>query len=450
MGTLYVATTGNAANSGSTDQDAANLSGSAATAAGAVISLDGSPDLSTLVTSGATQSTINITGATNSNQTIFWITAVDNSASKTVTVTPTPTGMTSNAWRIGGRHVLTNARIEAALRAGDTVIFNDSPAAQATTLWTSRAAGDSTSGFAKLKGKTGTRPVLSTSGVNIHAITTTHASFWVENLELKSTAGSGTGSCISMTGSNSVIKNVKMSQSRNHGVFLQTGNNLRVQDSEIVGGSILTDGINYNGTGPILIENCYIHDCPGDSIELSGNSVNATILFNILDTPAAKNLNVSGAAANQNTLIVVRGNTIYGAGSDGLFNADADQCWSIRNNVFKDNGNAGGESNVNFSAGTAELLSDHSNNIFHNTSGADAPINLTLDGTELTTDPLMGNPASGDFTIGSTSPAKGAGVPGVLGINGGTGYMDIGALQITAASSGGIGFGDGMSGGFAG
>ena len=45
MGTLYIDTGGSATNSGSSDQNAADLSGSAATVAASVVTLDGSPDL---------------------------------------------------------------------------------------------------------------------------------------------------------------------------------------------------------------------------------------------------------------------------------------------------------------------------------------------------------------------------------------------------------------------
>lgn len=114
-GTLYVDPGGSATNSGSTDQNAANLTGTAATAVGTTGHARWLAHLSGLVTSGANQSVIHLNQATNANQKIFWITAFDNGA-KTVTVDVVPTGITSSAWAIGGRHVLTNASIEGAVR----------------------------------------------------------------------------------------------------------------------------------------------------------------------------------------------------------------------------------------------------------------------------------------------------------------------------------------------
>jgi hypothetical protein len=145
MGILYIATTGNVANSGTSDNDAADLTGAAATVSGSTVTLDGSPDLSAVSTSGPSQAAIYLADANNSNQKVFWITAADDGAN-TVTVVGSPTGVVSSAWRIGGRMVHTPANIEGALRAGDIVQFNDSPASSASTLLTCRAAGTAACG----------------------------------------------------------------------------------------------------------------------------------------------------------------------------------------------------------------------------------------------------------------------------------------------------------------
>jgi len=75
MGTIYVDTGGAATNSGSTDQNTANLSGTGdATVSGSVVQLTAGTDLSGVVTTaGATQSSIYLAQATNTNQKIFWI-----------------------------------------------------------------------------------------------------------------------------------------------------------------------------------------------------------------------------------------------------------------------------------------------------------------------------------------------------------------------------------------
>ena len=257
MGTLYIDTGGSATNSGSTDQNAANLSGSNATVSGSVVTLDGSPDLSALVTSGDTQSSIHISQATNSNMKIFWITAFDNTA-KTVTVHAAPTGVTGSAWAIGGRHVLTNASIEGALRAGDTAIFNNSPTSSTSSLWTFRNAGDTTSGFAKIKGKTGVRPVL-TKTTNGDVITgNSIGGVWIENFELVSQGASGY--CISGTlGANTVIYNNKCTDSGSGGILTGSASGVKIIGNEISGSA--GNAIDMSSSQSAVVFGNYLHDC---------------------------------------------------------------------------------------------------------------------------------------------------------------------------------------------
>lgn len=421
MGTLYIDTGGSVDNSGSTDQNAANLTGTAATVAGAVVSLDGTPDLSGLITSGATQSSINIAGATNVNTTIFWITAFDNGAGKTVTVTPSPTGVTSNAWKIGGRHVLTNARIEAALRAGDTAIFNNSPAAQAAAHWTFRIAGDVTSGQAKIKGKTGVRPVLNGTSTNSVISFNSLANCWAENLELDQDGASG--NVASMDGIAGTLYNVKISDGGGHGVRATAVAN-KIIACEISG--VLGDGVNDARSGLVL--GCYIHDVAGNGINVIDANAACSIVNNVIDTCTGRGIYLSLPDSNQNAIKLVIGNTVYNCGNSGIEMADADINVVLINDLCQDNGNAAGESNVEWAAGNSEAVSFHGWNLFYNNSGADAPINYTLNATELTTDPLMTAPSTGDFSLGSSSPAKATGFPGqLLGTN--LSYLDIGAVQ---------------------
>lgn len=127
---------------------------------------------------------------------------------------------------------------------------------------------------------------------------------------------------------------------------------------------------------------------------------------------------------------VIFGNTIYGCGNSGYEVGDVDAVGVLMNNIFAENGNASGEYNIDMPSGMA-WTGYHANNIFfHSGGGGGANLNnFTADASDLTSDPQFANAAGGDFTIALTSPAKGAGFPGVLGINGGTGYLDIGALQ---------------------
>lgn len=415
MGTLYVDTGGSVTNSGSTDTNAASLTGAAATAVTTVITLDGAPNLSGLITSGATQSSIYLGQATNANQKIFWITAFDNTL-KTVTVNVAPTGIVSSSWAIGGRHVLTNASIEGTVRAGDTVIFNNTPASRTGSSWTFRNAGDSTSGFAKITGKSGVRPVLNTTNAATGVITL--AMCWVENLEVTSGALG-----IMNAASGAVIYNVKISNCPNGGASSTGGN--RFINCEVTGASSF--GFSSTGTLNVTYIGCYIHDNTGDGIQITGLS-SPTIINCIIDTNGGRGILYSSANVAPVALrLTLQGCTIYGNGDSGLEVTDADSVVIMINNIFQDNGNAAGEYNVEWVAGDADFTSSHFNNCYFKSSNN--LLGLTPNSTEIITDPQFINAASGDFRIKVTSPCRATGTPGAF-LGGSTGYMDMGAVQI--------------------
>lgn len=426
MGTLYIDTSGSANNSGSSD-GALQLSGSAAAfVSGTTVSLlTDNPDLSGLITSGATQSAINIAGATNSNRTIFWITGFDNTAGiKTVTLDVAPTGMTANAWVIGGRHVLTSARVEGALRAGDTAIFNNSPAAAAATIWTFRTAGNSTSGFAKIVGKTGTRPVFNTTNT---AVCVTSAVFgsWTENIEVQQNGASGNGITQSSGG---IVLNVKVSDAGGAGVVGTQGS--KCSRSEITGTS--ANGYSSANNNGGLVTGNYIHDLTGVGVLGSAASQVMLVEFNVIDTCSDRGIHFSGAPAASPTWegFAVRNNTVYANGNSGLEVTDADAPVNLVNNILSENGNAAGEFNVEWVAGSAEMSGVHDNNCFFSSGGGGSAnlSGLTATATEATTDPLFTNPSGGDFSLGAASPCKATGFPGQI-LGGNLGYLDMGAIQ---------------------
>jgi hypothetical protein len=433
MATFYVKTTGNASNSGSSDNDSPDLSGSAATVAASVVTLDGSPNLSALITAaGPTQSTIYINDATNSNQKLFKITAFDDTL-KTVTVSVAPTGVASSAWRIGGRLVWTPANIEAALAAGDIVEFGDSPATRTTTYITCRTSGDSTSGPITFKGKTGVRPVLNVTNTSVVITSNTQTNWLIENLELDQDGA--TGNVISAA-NGWVIRNVKISDGGTDGI--NTSGIIAVIGCEITN-LLVGHGINSTGVSAVIIGN-YIHDVTaGNGITLSSSAPSHTVVNNIVDSNGGKGIILSGAATSQANVNVISGNTIYGNGDSGLEVSDADVVVILMNNIFSENGNAAGEYNVEWAAGTAELHGFHGYNVFYSTGGGGSGnvSGLTVNSTESTSNPNLTNPASGDFTINASSSAAARGYPGAL-LGDGTAYRDAGVMQrqVLAASGG--------------
>ena len=111
--TIYFDTGGHAQGSGSSDAASPIVSNtSGAAVAGSIVTVAGA-DLSGVVADGSM--TVYIADATNTNQKIFKITAVDNTVGvKTITVTPAPTGVVSSAWRIGGQAIFLSADIDCA------------------------------------------------------------------------------------------------------------------------------------------------------------------------------------------------------------------------------------------------------------------------------------------------------------------------------------------------
>ena len=440
MGTIYIDTGGSATNSGSTNNSTASISGTAATASGTTVTLDALTDLSSVVTTpGSTQSSIYLSQASNSNKKIFWISNSTGSGGATpqITVDTAPTGITTSSWAIGGWCVLTPASQTGALRAGDVAQFNNSPASAAATLWTFRIAGDSTSGPAKIIGKSGTRPVLTVTNTANVISDGGFFNCWIENFQLVQQGASG--SVINLTGIDPHVVNVKITQGGGNGITA-TGNGLQVIASEVTGCG--GDGINYNAQHNLVLGN-YIHANTGNGITDAATSPNGTVANNVIAANTGRGIYQSGAiAAASGNLVTIYGNTVYTNLNSGLEVADADADIVLINNIFMNNGNAGGRYNVLWVAGAAELVGYHGYNVF-NTAAAGGSGNvsgLTINSTEISTNPLLNNPGSGDFTLQATSPALAIGYPGQLVGATGQGYLDLGAQQRQSGASGAAGY----------
>ena len=103
--------------------------------------------------------------------------------------------------------------------------------------------------------------------------------------------------------------------------------------------------------------------------------------------------------------------------------------------VWIQNGNAAGESNVEWAAGAAENVGSHGYNDFYQSGGTTNLAGLTANSTEITTDPLFVNAAGGDFRLKAGSPARSAAFPGqFLGGGSSVGYLDMGAVQVREGS----------------
>lgn len=379
--------------------------------------------------------------ATNSNQKIFFITAVDNTTGA-ITTSVTPTGCTAatSDWGIGGRMIYASANIEAALRAGDTVLFNNSPASKSTAFITARTSGDSTTGPIFLAGKTGVRPKLQITNTTIVVTANSQTNWNVSNLELAQAGGSGDAA--SITNGGWVFNNVKISQAGGNGITVSVAG-ITVVDSEITG--VGGDGINAScGNGGISVTGSNIHGNTGNGITCtSATAIGGTIAKNTITGNGGRGIIYSGAIAAQLNNATIINNIVFNNGNSGLEVASSGFVGTVDSNIFQNNGDAAGEYNVKWVAGNAELHGFHGFNLFFhsncqgsNTGGPACVSGLTPNSTEVTSDALFVNSGAGNFALTSASPAKATGYPGVL-LGGSTGFMSMGAVQPQSGSAGG-------------
>ena len=432
MGTIYIDSGGAAGNSGSRDQNAALVSGTNATVAGSVVTLDGSPDLSSIVTSGANQDSIRLEQANNANMKIFWITAFDDVA-KTVTVSVAPTGVTGSNWKIGGRIIGSEGHDGVnVLRAGDTAVVNTSITQTAGTPWTIRASGDTTSGYVKIRGAAGVRPVITQSAASTNVINFNSKAYtWLQSLDLAQTHA--TAGVLSACGISTVLYDVKISDSGAGGVVVNAGQSVSVIASEISG--VASDAIGGSSQNGVHVIGSYIHDCSGDGIELTGNAPLSFVLNSVIDTCSGRGVYFSSAsvAVNGHPTASIIGATIYGCGSSGVEAVDADLRLLLLNSILLDNGNVGTEYNVNWPTQSFQLTNFGAYNCFNADGGLGGGnlSNYTADATDITTAPAFENAAGADFRLTTGSPCVATGFPGQLlgGGTGGLGYLDMGAVQ---------------------
>lgn len=453
MGRCYSDTGGNVDYSGSTDSNSVTYTVTvhATYGGGTTIPIIETPDLSALSLSGATQDSINFPDATNTNQDIFWITAVDNvSTPKTITVNVAPTGLTVavSIGNIGGRILFAGITGEESfLRPGDEIIVNNSPAAIAGSFFTSRVAGTITGGFVKLRGKAGVRPVFNTTGTASPIDGNSADMLWLENLEIDQDGA--TGNAINNLGANSVCKNVRVVDCGGIGIDVNE-DNVKIIGCEITGCG--GDGIDTSTLTFIHIIGCYIHDNGGHGIDSAATVWRSIVLFCVIDTNTSSGINLSGAPSAIGSSWLLANSTIYGNGIDGLNVADADHNITMINNIFLDNGNTGTEYNVDWPA-DFDLCNFADWNIFNQGGGLGGTNlnNYTVHDNDLTSAPDI---STSTFLPSTTSPAKASGMPGPIPVTGSaviTGYLDRGAMQRQeAASGGGLMTHPGMGGGLRG
>jgi hypothetical protein len=420
------------------------LTGTAASFAAAVVTLDGSPDLTNVATDGShTLYLVTSTGVKH-----FKITAKDNGAD-TVDVTPNPAGTASGlTWGIGGKRASIGATTSRLLfdnagAAGDAmpgwaVEMESGHTETLSDRLVFRRAGDTTSGPITLRGTRGaaTPPVL-TWNTNDIALFPAASYQHVLDFEIQNTNATKTASeAIRMqTASGGMIRGIKIAHATNNfwrGINV-VGEAGTIDSCDI--GYTETSGVRM-GTGgsfSTVIRNNYIHSVAGTGLDLD-DAGDLFVALNIEGNVVYDcNTGLSASAANSTSGRLVLANNVFHANiGDGAFLDNTNSGWIsalIENNIFSNNGGYG----INFDNLTLVFLQAYgvtirNNDFYSNASGKYLPSDVgSLD--EQTLDPQFTNAAGGDFSIGTN--LKALGFPtGFIGKSSATrSYVDVGAAQ---------------------
>jgi hypothetical protein len=203
-------------------------------------------------------------------------------------------------------------------------------------------------------------------------------------------------------------------------------------------GSSSTTGV-FSLAGGIVCYSCiaYSNTTTGSVFDLStdGGQGGAFCINCIAanNTSSARAFRTSGGSDASPVYIV--GAIAVNNGGDGISITNHNFSVFILNSIFVSNSGFGINSTTTMPNG-ANTISN--NAFFGNTSGARNKISARPGDVTLSGNPFT-NSAGNDFSLntGAGAALKAAGIPGVLAI-GGTGFLDIGALQHQAVAGGGI------------
>lgn len=437
---------------------------------GLVITLDGSPDLSGVLTDGSaviyiqdpTAGELNFAKITGTNDGADTVTVVDAFAAST-------SGFT---WGIGGKRasigsttskkLFENNAGAGDLQGGWTVEMESGHEETIAAQYTIRGGGSATDGPITLRGAAGaaTRPII-TASFNGSLFVPIADYYQFIDFDLKNTNATKTASIgihFSSGVQGGLISGIKIADSTNNffkGIATGTTTSYGViQSSEI--GHTASYGIDISSAG-FLIQDCYVHNTGDHSIYYqSSTPLNNTLRNNIIYNSSSDGIHYGATSTILAKSIDIIANTVDSCTGDGLevagTNLSVFTLLQIENNIFSNNGGYG----VSFSGAPSlgalnkGAVRVRNNNTFNNTSGSYLNTQ-SIESGDNTTDPDFENVASGDFTIGTGNLINGGFPQNNIGSNSASGvgsitrtYVDIGAVQIdsaAAAAAGGGSFG---------
>jgi hypothetical protein len=357
-------------------------------------------------------------------------------AAGTITVDKTMGSATDACVGTLGGPLATIAQAAALVVAGNNVCVKaDGTYSVSANIAVSTAGGNGTpivyQGYTSNCGVNGVASDLGQATVQASAavsgiFTVTVANINIDNFILDNNSETGTTRGINNSGAGLMVRNVVMKNFATSGITSATGAGVVVTNSRATAGlSGCTAGMFLtSGAGTFFADLSDTNNCNGFQI---GNT--AVILFSI----SANNVGASSDGFNMadgSTLTATILNSLaYGNGRDGIHTTLAAGQGGIfaRNDVFW--GNSGKA--INLSTALAGQTIQFNYNAY--ASGSLTNVNAGPNDVTLTGDPTIAG-ASLNFMLNSTAGAgaalKAAGFPGALN-TGGTGYIDMGPLQVS-------------------
>jgi len=421
-----------------------NLSGTSASYSGSVVTLDGSPDLSGVLTDGSEIFWLQ----TDSGRQFFPITGKDDGLDQlTLGYAPagTSTGLT---WGYGGkRATIDNVDSRVLFQTdwtNDWVVELEYTGANYTLSTTGlsmqvTAQSDSVT----IKGTGVTRPIIeqtsATHCLNLGSTGSFTPGLLIEFLQFQNSHASGGNGVYFGYKHNVTAKDCIFGDATNQLTYAffeayGTTNRLHIIDCEI------KDCIN---SGIYMIRGCavyrsWIHDNAQYGADIGGNGSEQ---FWVFDSIIADN-GLDGINMNtQGGYLIIRNCVIDGNTGDGIDTVAGSSMPGImmNNTIISNNGGYG--FNTDITPFTYTRSRDSDGNLWYNNTSGDVLNYVKGDNDISGSDPDFTDAANGDYSISATSPAKGAGYPTssrTIGANQSstTSYVDIGAAQRQESAGG--------------
>jgi len=416
---------------------ATNLSGTSASFSGSVVTLDGSPDLSGVLTDSSEVFWLQ----TDSGRQFFTISGADDGLDQ-LTLDDAPAGTSTGlTWGYGGkRSTIDNAssRLAFTEMKDDWVIEIEHTGTDYTLSGTAlNITAATTSDTVTIRGTGATRPTITqTAAATALDLITRSFSCFIDFLKIENSHASNGGGIDFSQAMSLFLTDCVIGDATNQlstGIFNSYGSTERLDIVDCEVGNCTSTGVSMQRGCRIF--GSWIHDNGGHGIFVGANGGEQLFIF---DSIVANNT-VDGISLNtQGGRLWVMNCTIDGNTGDGI---DVTQGSSravpiLINNIISNNGGYGFNSD---NAGFAQGLVD--GNLWYTNTSGDV-LNLTKGDNDISgSDPDFTDAASDDYSLSATSPGKAMGFPISTRMIGAdqsatTSYKDTGAAQREEAGGG--------------